>query len=450
MCSPTSKKLCGSTSCDVCLPRSFATHEKAKFWSDKNEELPEEVFLHSNKKYWFECGSCEHMVDMRISNIVSNNQWCRYCTKNYLCDDDKCDMCFSKSFASHPFADSWSMRNIKSPREVNKGSETKYWFTCKTCNHDFETRLYSIIGDIYCPYCSNQKLCDNNTCILCFNKSCASIDDVVRSWSNRNNITPRLTFKYSNQRRYFNCLKCGHELYNLVGSYVSKSLSCRYCANQELCTNTNCTLCFNKSFASHEKVYCWSVKNKMKPREVFKGSESKYLFNCDKCNNEFESRLYNVLTGYWCPFCKNKTEGKLKKYLVSKYVNVNYQARFNWCMNKDTNTRLPYDYCLKAQKIIIELDGKQHFEQVANWGTPELFTENDINKINKALENGYSIIHIYQQDVWKDSYDWRQVLEMYIETISEMKKPICMFIGPKGVYEKHMDSLNCNILIYEY
>ena len=43
-----------------------------------------------------------------------------------------------------------------------------------------------------------------------------------------------------------------------------------------------------------------------------------------------------------------------------------------------------------------------------------------------------------------------EMLEMYIETLSEMKKPTCMFIGPKGVYEKHMELLHYNILVYNY
>ena len=111
---------------------------------------------------------------------------------------------------------------------------------------------------------------------------------------------------------------------------------------------------------------------------------------------------------------------------------------------------MPFDYCIDKRNILIELDGKQHFDQVSNWGSVEENRVKDVKKINCALENGYSIIHIYQPDMWKDKYNWKEVLETYIENISEMKKPTCMFIGPKGVYEKHMETLNYNVLIYEY
>jgi hypothetical protein len=449
MCSPTSKKLCGSTSCNICFSRSFATHERAEFWSDKNEELPEEVFLNSNKKYWFECGDCEHEFET-TPNRIGAGGWCKYCNHSALCDLYDCETCFEKSFASHPLVWAWSSRNTKTPREVIKGSEKKFWFKCKLCAHDFETVPICIKSDTFCPFCSNQRLCEDDDCIICFDKSCASIDDVVKSWSDKNTISPRMTFKYSNKRRYFNCLKCGHEMNIMPHKYISRELCCKYCSNQDLCLEDTCKICYNKSFASHEKVRCWSSKNTLNPRQVFKGAEAKYIFNCDKCYKEFESRMYNVLSGYWCPFCKNKTEGKLQEYLSNKY-STKHQARFDWCKSESSRKlKMPFDYCLEKQKILIELDGIQHFEIVSNWTPVEETIEKDIKKIKSALENGYSIIHIYQHDVWKDTYDWKELLEMYINILSQMKKSTCMFIGPKGIYKKHTESLNYNILLHEY
>ena len=48
---------------------------------------------------------------------------------------------------------------------------------------------------------------------------------------------------------------------------------------------------FERSFASHEKHIFWSKKNEKKPRDVFKSSHKKYLFDCDKCGHEFENEL---------------------------------------------------------------------------------------------------------------------------------------------------------------
>ena len=37
MCFP--KKLCDEDECKICFERTFASQEKSKFWSDKNENL---------------------------------------------------------------------------------------------------------------------------------------------------------------------------------------------------------------------------------------------------------------------------------------------------------------------------------------------------------------------------------------------------------------------------
>jgi len=48
------KKLCDKEDCKKCFEKSFASHEKAKYWSNKNELKPRQVFKSSGKKYFFE------------------------------------------------------------------------------------------------------------------------------------------------------------------------------------------------------------------------------------------------------------------------------------------------------------------------------------------------------------------------------------------------------------
>jgi DNA-directed RNA polymerase subunit RPC12/RpoP len=65
---------------------------------------------------------------------------------------------------------------------------------------------------------------------------------------------------------------------------------------------------FERSFASHPKANCWSSRNQKEAKEVYKGTSTKYWFNCDKCPHEFESGL-NGVTGKrerWCPYCTNQ------------------------------------------------------------------------------------------------------------------------------------------------
>jgi predicted Zn-ribbon and HTH transcriptional regulator len=182
-CSSTSKILCGYNECSICYNRSFATHPKSEFWSSKNELQPYEVLKSSNKKYLFDCKDCGHELEMMVKN-VSIGQWCKYCNGNGLCLSNDCEFCYNKSFASHPMAICWSNKNELKSREVLKGSDKKFWFNCKDCGHEFESALYSISRGTKCPYCTNQKLCNDTHCINCYTKSCAS-HLMSKAWSSK-------------------------------------------------------------------------------------------------------------------------------------------------------------------------------------------------------------------------------------------------------------------------
>jgi len=174
-------------------------------------------------------------------------------------------------------------------------------------------------------------------------------------------------------------------------------------------------MCYNNSFASIEKSKYWSNKNKVKPTQVFKSTASKYWFYCDKCNNDFESKLCNITDGSWCPKCRYKTEDNLFIILNKIYPSIKTQFKVDWCKNIK---HLPFDFVIEERKIIIELDGKQHFEQIGKWQTPEKTRENDLYKMKCANENGYSIIRILQKDVYHNKYDWLSELINNVEKIT--------------------------------
>ena len=46
-------------------------------------------------------------------------------------------------------------------------------------------------------------------------------------------------------------------------------------------------------------------------------------------------------------------------------------------------------------KLLLEIDGRQHFQQIKNWKSPEETQERDIYKMKLALEHGYSILRIF-------------------------------------------------------
>ena len=398
----------------ISFEKSFASCEKSKYWSEKNELKPEQVYKVSAKKYLFNCPICNHEFLQNPSHI-KGGRWCPYCCipQKKLCGIKECVSCFEKSFASHEKSIYWSNKNEQKPEFVLKKGDKKIWFDCDKCNHIFETQIKAVTNrNGWCPYCNSNNLCINENCTFCFEKSFAS-HEKSKYWSIKNQITPRQIVKGTGEKYWFNCDKCCHEFIKDIHAITGERCGwCPYCANKKICENYECKECFNKSFASHEKVKYWSIKNTKNPRYLFQGDSDKYWFNCIKCNLDFETVLYNVKSGFWCPYCVNKTETMFYKIMKELFPSIIYQFKVEWCKNK---MHLPFDFCIPEHKIIIELDGPQHFTQIMKWKTPEEQYKIDKYKEKCANENNYSVIRIIQNDVLQEKYNWLEELSQNIE-----------------------------------
>ena len=339
----------------------------------------------------------------------------------------------NKSFASHEKAQLWSSLNNLNPEDVCLNSHKKFLFDCSECNHTYHSSLKNINKkNSGCPYCYNRKLCGSEECSICFNKSFAS-NEKSKFWSNKNVIKPIHLLKNSHKRFIFNCGNCNHEIEKALNDVNFKNSWCYYCANRLLCEKEkNCFFCFNKTFASVDRSKNWSNKNKVTPIEVFKSTAEKYWFDCDKCGNEFESKLCHITDGSWCPKCRYKTEDKMYKILIENYSSLKSQYKVDWC--KDMK-HLPFDFVIEERKIIIEQDGIQHWKQVAKWKTPEHNRERDLFKMKCANENGFSIIRILQEDVLYDKYDWLNELIKNIEKVSYENRVQNIYMCMKDEYK---------------
>jgi very-short-patch-repair endonuclease len=427
------KKLCINIDCKICFEKSFASHEKAKFWSNINIDNPRQIFKSSSKKIWFKCNLCNHDFNAYLYSITKG-AWCSYCNGDKLCDINDCIYCFNKSFASHEKSQFWNIKNTVKPREICKNSSSiKYIFTCNICNHEFNNILSDICRGFWCPYCSNppKQLCNQDECKKCLDKSFASHEKSKHLFDKTINI--RQIFKYSNIKYEFKCNICEHIFDSAVNNVTNLNRWCPYCSYppQKLCDDNDCKNCYNKSFASHEKVKYWSNKNEVNPRNIFKSTHYKYWFKCNK-DHEFESQLNNIINGCWCRYCVNKTEQKLYDNLQPIYNNLEQQFKVEWCINI---TFLPFDFILEEHKIIIELDGIQHFEQVSNWDSPQKTHERDKYKMKQANDNGYSIIRILQEDVFYDTYQWLEELKINIEKIITENKVQNIFMCKNNEYK---------------
>jgi very-short-patch-repair endonuclease len=93
---------------------------------------------------------------------------------------------------------------------------------------------------------------------------------------------------------------------------------------------------------------------------------------------------------------------------------------------------------IKTHKIIIELDGAQHFKQVSNWQDPLKTQQIDIFKTKQANANGYSVIRLLQQDVWLNKNNCINRLIDAINQLIQSKKVENKYITYGDEYENYI------------
>ncbi len=272
------------------------------------------------------------------------------CTIKHLCENDKCHKCFDRSFASYKnsmILRSWSSVNDKSPRQVFKFSNKKYWFNCTKCGHKFDASLNNILGGSWCPYCSGNKLCGIESCNFCLKNSFASIDkNKLSCWELEiNKIEPHQVFKFANKKYTFKCSDCCH-LFDMTLNCVNKGQWCPYCNGCKLCKNDECKMCFKKSFASFKNkmiLECWLKKrNQDSPRDVTLYSRKKCWFKCKKCAHSFLKQIFTITQlKTWCPFCSNTKlcdDDDCKWCFDRSFASIKDKILSCWLQNKNDKT----------------------------------------------------------------------------------------------------------------
>ena len=304
---------------------------------------------------------CKSCLESKLIDIKCNGN------KNKKCENIFCKSCYLTSFLSFSKSNYLSDLNNINPRYIPLKSGKIFQFVCdiSDCGHTFESKLLNIVtGGTWCSYCSGLKICGNENCKKCFEKSFASTEqskywDYTKNIDEEGNqITPLMVTKSSNKNYYLKCDKgCAHSYSVKLNNVTNLNRKCSYCANKILCDDNNCQICFNKSFASHSMSKYWGEnKDKEKeiiPRQVFKNSGNKYKFKC--CNEYCENIMEIVLNDIKyeerkCDECKNKIYEKNKER-KGKCVFENSCEK--WAMyNYETETKPIYCKTHKVDNMI--------------------------------------------------------------------------------------------------
>ena len=216
------------------------------------------------------------------------------------------------------------------------------------------------------------------------------------------------------------CKKCRKKFSISMNAHLNGK-GCKVCSLEQLSQRFRYS--FEKNVEEAEKNHGLGTYDYSQLREC-KNQNDKGIAIC-KEHGEWETKWHLLIHGgFGCPKCNvsNKTEKLLLKLFEESFnYDVIYDKTTPWIGN-----RKRYDFIIEELKCIIELDGRQHFKQVSNWDSPEYQLENDIFKNQKAMENGYTMIRVYQPDIFEK--DPETILKLIL-SIHRYREPQLICIG---------------------
>jgi hypothetical protein len=176
----------------------------------------------------------------------------------------------------------------------------------------------------------------------------------------------------------------------------------------------------------------------------YKYASEKVIIICKK-HGEFECSPSNHIhatnpTG--CPSCVRKGEGLVAEFLKSEFGE--YSKEYNPPFLKSRRM----DYIVPKIDTCFEIDGLQHFRQVWNWKSHAEQRHNDIDKMEKCINNKKNIIRLYQPSITRTNNDWKTFIIKSIEYISKSNDPLIIFpnIPQYDVYREDCDSKSIKYL----
>jgi len=310
--------------------------------------------------------------------------------------------------SAHPWlVERWSPNNILQPNEVGARSYTSILLMCKTCNHEINTNPIRWTQDKQpCAFCAGQKICEQDDCIPCYDKSFAShpLSDYWNMHLN-DDVSPRSVFKSKSVQYWFDC-PCGHTTKVYIGDLKDRTtLACPYCSSppRELCENMDCVPCHEKSWASHPQASNWDdAGNSLSARQTFKKCAGHVALKCQYCENPFTARGCTIKAETSCGCLKSFLESEMDKELQRRGI----QFETQWLPGIN---RLSFDFQiqhpLREHFALLEMDGRQHFNP-SPWSgdqrnPDEVFrdqVDRDRQKDAIAKDRGFSLLRIAHGD----------------------------------------------------
>lgn len=200
----------------------------------------------------------------------------------------------------------FSKNNNNNIEYITCGSNKKFWFICNQCNKSIfisiKNRIRAINGAINATSCRHAATVANRKAKV--NKSLLEHSPyLLKEWDyNLNKESPDKINFGTEKLAHWICSKCNSNYESKINHRVDGS-GCPFCAGKKV-NNTNCLTSIYPDISKH-------LKNPSIGNIITYRCYKKQNWICFKCNEEFSSRTYSVVTSFkkgfnGCPYCSGK------------------------------------------------------------------------------------------------------------------------------------------------
>ena len=266
---------------------------------------------------------------------------------------------------------------LLSPKEEYKKFNSKYKVKCSN-GHIYEQNLNDLYQGHGCKKCASKV--NGNKQKLNYEYVKDKIDKFGFELlsTEYNNIDEKLTVK---------CKICGEIFYPTFHN-LQKGSGCPKCYNE--IRGKSCIIPYDERL-KYVKTFNYDI---ITPREKYVDGSQKILLKCNY-GHIYEGTIYDFKNGSRCPKCnQSKGEVQIKEYLKNNNINFIEQYKFDNCK---AQRKLPFDFYLPDFNILIEYDGRQHFEISEHFGGIDAFVGTKVRDTIKNIyckENDIELIRI--------------------------------------------------------
>lgn len=331
-------------------------------------ESKEQALIHADKHNVKLLSYAGKEIDNRHRWLIQCKK-CNNLKESSIRDFDKCRVCMSNNQrstleyfidkAKSIHGEKYSYDNVQ-----YKNSLTKIKIYCNECNEIFLQTPGMHLSGHGCLSCSGFKKYSNEE----FANKAIQIHGEKYNYS-------LVDYVNTEKKVKIKCLTCNEIFLQRPHNHLGGQ-GCPNCSYKSKFKNTNDFILKAKQI--HGEKYIYDLVDYQHHRQKVK-------IKCNKCNQIFEQKPHNHLSGQGCPKCnESKGEIKVAQHMTEKNIRFIPQKTFQTLRNIKL---LKCDFYLEDLNLLIEYDGEYHYKPVRG-STPEQKQKNleDVQRRDKIKD----------------------------------------------------------------